>query len=210
VTPIPKSGYTYPNLTAHLFLQELENLVGKNGVSALLNSAHLEAWIPSPPADDLERGVDFADLSSLLAALDDLYGPRGGRGLARRAGWAAFPHMMSRMESLRQLADLPSRSAPPAEKLRLALQALAEAFDRTSDQQSTVTEDEEAFLFHIQRCPMCWGRKVSDGTTCAGVAGLLDECVHWLFGGEPTHLEEIECLAFGGTACTFRVPKPAA
>jgi hypothetical protein len=210
VTPIPKSGYTYPNHAARTFLVELENLVGKNGVSALLNSAHLEAWIAALPADDDERGVDFAEFSALLAALDDLYGPRGGRGLARRAGWAAFPQLITRMEALKPISDLPARPIPAAEKLRLALHALAAAFNQASDQQCAVSENEEAFLFHIQRCPACWGRKVEDGPACAAIAGLLDECVHWLFGGEPTRLEETECLAYGGTACSFRLPKPAA
>jgi hypothetical protein len=207
---IPKSGYSYPNYAARTFLLELENLVGKNGVSALLNSARLGTWITTLPADDGERGVDFADFSALLAALDDLYGPRGGRGLARRAGWATFPQLVTRMATLKPLSDLPTRAISGAEKLRLALHALADAFNQASDQQCAVSEDGEAFVFHIERCPACWGRKVEDGPACAAIAGLLDECVHWLFGGEPTRLEETECLAYGGAACSFRIPKPAA
>ena len=210
MTSLPKSGYGYPNLVARIFLLELENLMGKNGVSAMLNRAGLEAWISALPADDAERGVDFAEFSALLAALDDLYGPRGGRGLARRAGWAAFPQLMTGLEALRPLADLPTRAISSTEKLQLALQALAEAFTQASDQQCTVSDDSDAFTFHIQRCPACWGRKVEDGPACAAIAGLLDECVHWLFGGEPTRLEETECIAHGGTACSFRLPKPAA
>jgi predicted hydrocarbon binding protein len=210
VTSIPKSGYGYPNLAARIFLLELENLMGKNGVSAMLNRAGLEAWITAPPADDVERAVDFAEFSALLAALDDLYGPRGGRGLARRAGWAAFPQLMNRLEALQPLVDLPTRAITPTEKLHLALQALAEAFSQASDQLCTVSDDGESFSFHIQRCPACWGRKAEDGPACAALAGLLDECVHWLFGGEPTRLEEAECIALGGTACSFRLPKPAA
>jgi predicted hydrocarbon binding protein len=118
--------------------------------------------------------------------------------------------MMSRLEPLKALADLPARPLPPVDKLRLALQALTESLLRSSDQQCTLTEDAQAFAFSIQRCPVCWGRKVTDGPACAGIAGVLDECLHWLFGGEPTHLEETECLAFGGTACAFRIPKPSA
>lgn len=207
---IPKSGYGYPNHAARIFLLELENLMGKNGVSAMLNRAGLGAWIAALPPDDAERGVDFAEFSALLASLDDLYGPRGGRGLARRAGWAAFPQLLTRLDPLKPLADLPSRAVPPTEKLQLALQALADGFTQASDLQCTVSDDGEAFSFHIQRCPACWGRKVEDGPACAAIVGLLDECVHWLFDGEPTRLEETECIAHGGTACSFRVPKPAA
>ncbi len=207
---IPKSGYGYPNHVARVFLLELENLMGKNGVSAMLNRSGLEAWIAALPADDAERGVDFAEFSALLAALDDLYGPRGGRGLARRAGWAAFPQLLTRLPTLQALADLPTRPLPSTDKLELALRALADAFAHASDQQSTVTAEADALVFSIQRCPACWGRQADDGPACAAVAGLLEECVHWLFGGEPTRIEEAECIAHGGSACTFRIPWPAA
>jgi hypothetical protein len=210
VASIPKSGYGYPNHVARVFLLELENLMGKNGVSAMLNRSGLEAWISALPADDAERGVDFAEFSALLAALDDLYGPRGGRGLARRAGWAAFPQLLTRLPALQALADLPTRPLPPADKLELLLRGVAEAFTHASDQQSTVTAEADALVFSIQRCPACWGRQADDGPACAAIAGLLEECVHWLFGGEPTRIEETECIAHGGSACTFRLPTPAA
>ncbi|MBM3122154.1 MAG: 4-vinyl reductase [Chloroflexi bacterium] len=207
---IPKSGYGYPNHVARAFLLELENLMGKNGVSAMLNRSGLEPWIAAPPPEDTERGVDFAEFSALLAALDDLYGPRGGRGLARRAGWAVFPQILPHMPALRSVADLPGRALPAPEKLGLALQALAEAFTSASDQQAAVVTESDALIFTVQRCPACWGRKVEDGPACAAIDGLLEECIHWLFGGEPTRIEETECIALGGTSCSFRIPRPAA
>jgi hypothetical protein len=208
VASIPKSGYGFPNHIARVFLLELENLMGKNGVSAMLNRSGLEAWITALPADDADPNVDFAEFSGLLAALDDLYGPRGGRGLARRAGWAAFPQLLTRLPALQALSDLPTRPLPPADKMGLALQAMADAFAQGSDQLSTVTAEAEALIFSIQRCPACWGRRAEDGPACAAVAGLLEECAHWLTGGEPTRIEETECIAHGGQACTFRVPMP--
>jgi len=210
VASIPKSGYGYPNHVARAFLLELENLMGKNGVSALLNRSGLEPWIAAPPPDDTQRGVDFAEFSALLAALDDLYGPRGGRGLARRAGWAVFPQLLTRLPALQAVADLPGRALPAADKLGLALQALAEAFVGASDQQAAVVTEADAFVFQVQRCPACWGRKAEDGPACAAIDGLLEECVHWLFGGEPTRIEETECIAHGGASCAFRIPRPAA
>jgi predicted hydrocarbon binding protein len=210
VTSIAKSGYGYPNHVARAFLLELENLMGKNGVSAMLNRSGLEAWIAAPPPDDSQRGVDFAEFTALLAALDDLYGPRGGRGLARRAGWAVFRHILPRLPALQALADLPGQALPAAEKLELALRGLAQAFSGASDQQATVVSEADALVFQVQRCPACWGRKVEDGPACAAIDGLLEECVHWLFGGEPTRIEESECIAHGGTGCTFRIPRPPA
>ncbi len=65
---IPKSGYFIPNRYARLFLLSLEEVMGKNGVSAILNLVGLSAWVEAYPADDLERQVDFADFTAALPA----------------------------------------------------------------------------------------------------------------------------------------------
>ncbi len=211
MTSIPKSGYSYPNHAARTFLVELENLVGKNGVSALLNSAHLEAWITALPADDGERGVDFAEFSALLAALDDLYGPRGGRGLARRAGWAAFPQIIARMDALKPLADLPTRHDPWRREAaartagvgrclqsgqRPAVHVSPKTERRSSSASSAARHAGVGRRKTARRAPRSPGFSTSASTGCSAAS-------------QPA-IEETECLAHGGTACSFRLPKPAA
>ena len=56
-------------------------------MNALLRLASLSTLIDKyPPANMVERGFYFADYTAILLALEDLYDPRGGRGLAIRAG----------------------------------------------------------------------------------------------------------------------------
>ena len=92
---IPKSGYYYPNKIARIALLALEDVMGKNGVNAILNLANLQHLIDNYPPDNLERQFDFADFSAINGALEEMYGPRGGRGLALRAGealaWRCIP-----------------------------------------------------------------------------------------------------------------------
>ena len=89
--PIPKSGYYYPNRFALITLNALEEVMGKNGLNAILNLAHLPHLIDNYPPANLERAFDFADYTAINMALEEMYGPRGGRGLALRAGPSSSP-----------------------------------------------------------------------------------------------------------------------
>ena len=81
--PIPKSGYYYANKFSQITLDALEDVMGKNGLNAILNLAHQPQLIDNPPPGNLGRDFDFADFSSINLALEEMYGPRGGRGHGR-------------------------------------------------------------------------------------------------------------------------------
>ncbi len=202
---IPKSGYTLSNLFARAYLDELESLTGKNGLSAVLKQAGLAAWITAPPVDGPEREVDFAEFSSLVAGLEDLYGPRGGRSLSRRGGMGTFGRLLTSLEQLYGCITLPASPLPPADKLKQTLTALAKGLDETSDLECSLREQTGALSFEVHRCPACWGRS-SDTPACAAIGGLLEQSAHWLFGAEPLAAEETACLARGDDKCAFRVP----
>lgn len=53
--PIPKSGLYYPNKIARLALTALEEVMGKNGLNAILNLAGLAYLIDNYPSDNLDR-----------------------------------------------------------------------------------------------------------------------------------------------------------
>ena len=82
--PDEKSGLYYPNKFARITVMAMEEIMGTNGLNAILNLSGLSYLIGNYPPDNLEKGFDFADFTALNVALEDMYGPRGGRGLARR------------------------------------------------------------------------------------------------------------------------------
>ena len=47
---IPKSGYYYANKIVRLSLKAFEEVMGKNGLNAILNLAHLPQLIDNLPA----------------------------------------------------------------------------------------------------------------------------------------------------------------
>jgi len=205
--PIPKSGYYYPNKAARITLESLQNVMGKNGLNAILNLAHLPHLIDNLPPNNLERQFDFADFTAINWALEEMYGPRGGRGLALRAGRATFADVLRNFGALAGVGDLAFRVLPLQTKLRIGIPTMARIFSQISDQYSTVEEAENEFIYTIHRCPQCWSRKGLDKPVCFMGVGLLQEGLNWLSGGNEFRVYESECMAMGHEKCVYIIQK---
>lgn len=206
--PIPESGYYYPNKIARIILHALEDVMGTNGLNAILNLAHLSQLIDNPPPDNLAKEFDFAYLSSINLALEEMYGPRGGRGLALRAGRAAFAEGLRNFGALAGVGDLAFKVLPLGAKLRIGLPAMAKIFSQLSDQVTTVEEKEHEFIYTIHRCPVCWGRAgTTDKPVCYMATGLLQEGLKWVSGGSEFRVNESKCIAKGDEVCEFIIQK---
>lgn len=204
--PIPKSEYYYANKIARITLEALEEVMGKNGVNAILNLAHLPHLIGNLPPDNLNREFNFSDFSALNLALEEMYGPRGGRGLALRAGRAAFADSLRNFGALAGAGDLAFKVLPLYAKMRIGIPAMARIFSQISDQYSTVREQENEFIYTIHRCPVCWGR-TADKPVCFVAVGLLQEGLKWLSGGNEFRVNESHCVAVGDEVCEFVIQK---
>jgi predicted hydrocarbon binding protein len=205
--PIPKSGYYYPNKAARITLESLESVMGKNGLNAILNLAHLPHLIDNYPPNNLDREFDFADFTAVNWALEEMYGPRGGRGLALRAGRATFTEVLRNFGALAGVGDLAFKVLPLQAKLRIGVPAMARIFSQISDQHSTVVEQESELVYTIHRCPQCWGRTGLDKPVCFMGIGLLQEGLKWLSGGNEFRVNESRCIAMGDTVCEYIIQK---
>lgn len=205
--PIPKSEYNYANKIARISIQALEDVMGKNGLNAILNLAHLPHLIDHYPPDNLEREFNFSDFSALNLALEEMYGPRGGRGLALRAGRAAFADALRNFGALAGVGDLAFKVLPLQAKLRIGIPAMAKIFSQISDQYSTVHEEDDVFVYTIHRCPVCWGRSGSDKPVCFIATGLLQEGLKWVSGGNEFRVNESKCVAMDDEVCEFVIQK---
>jgi hypothetical protein len=203
---IPSSGFSYPNKIARIFLLAMEEIMGKNGLNAVLNMAKQPNLIDNYPPDNLDKQFDFAQFSSLNGALEEMYGPRGGRGLALRGGRASFARGLQGFGALAGVGDLAFKVLPLGAKLKMGLPAMAGIFTQVSDQISRVEEKDDHFEYFIDRCPVCWGRK-SDKAVCHAATGLLQEGLRWVSGGKEFRVDEVACIAMGDIACVFHVYK---
>jgi len=206
---IPKSGYYYPNKFALIMIKALEDVMGKNGLNAILNLANLGNLIDSYPEDNLNKEFDFSDISAINLALEEMYGPRGGRGLALRAGRATFDDALKDFGGFAGVGDLAFKVLPLETKLRIGVPAVAKIFSQMSDQISTSEEKENEFLYTIHRCPVCWGRSSEDKPVCYVATGLLQACLKWVSGGKEFRVNEAKCHSKGDDVCEFVIQKQA-
>jgi predicted hydrocarbon binding protein len=206
VDRIPKSGFYYPNRIARIYLQAMEEVMGKNGLNAILNMANLQNLVDNYPPENLDRAFDFADYSALNGALEEMYGPRGGRGLALRAGRASFAQGLRNFGALAGAGDLAFKVLPLPAKLKIGIPAMAKVFSTMSDQKSTVEETATEFIYTMRPCPVCYGRK-SEKPMCHAGAGLLQEGLKWLSGGQEFKVYETKCLGCGDDGCVLVVQK---
>lgn len=194
--PPEKSGFYYPNKFARITIEALEEVMGKNGLNAILHLADLSEIINNYPADNLEKEFDFAYFTALCVALEDMYGPRGGRGLALRAGRATFADALRGFGALAGVGDLAFKVLPLAAKLKIGLPAMANIFTQFSDQISNVHEEGDKYVYTLERCPMCWNRK-TDKPVCYVGQGLLQEGLRWVSGGHEFKVDLAACIAKG-------------
>lgn len=201
-----KSGYYYPNLIAKIYLEAIEEIMGTNGIKALLNLANMQQLIDNYPAGNLSKEFDFADFAHLNEAMESMYGPRGGRALSLRAGRKAFDQGLKNFGPMVGIADRAFRVLPLRLRLKVGLGAMAKAFSSTSDQISYVLEEDDHFLYVIERCPVCWGRH-SETPICHAALGIIQEGLNWGTGGLSFKTAEVSCIAKGDPACNFVISK---
>ncbi|MBI1795102.1 MAG: 4-vinyl reductase [Chloroflexi bacterium] len=207
MSPIQKAGLYYPNKFGLITIKSLEEVMGKNGLNAILNLAGLNHYVENYPPDNLEKGFDFSELSAIGTGLEEMYGPRGGRGLALRAGRATFADALKNFGALAGVADLAFVVLPLHAKLRIGLPSMAKIFSQLSDQHSTVEEKDNEFIYTIHKCPCCWGRHDADKPVCFIATGLLQEGLKWISGGNEFRVNESKCVAVGDDVCEFVIQK---
>ncbi len=203
---IPKSGHYIANKLGYVTLLSLVDVMGKNGVNALLNLANLRSWTNSYPSDTLEKHVDFADYSAINGALDDMYGPRGARGLALRSGRATFENVLKGMGVFHGVGDFAFKILPAQSKLKIGLGMVARFLSQISDQKITVVEKPDHFIYTIEHCSVCWGRH-TEAPTCNIAVGMLQSSLKWISGGSEFNVVETECVAVGDKVCAFTIDK---
>jgi predicted hydrocarbon binding protein len=104
------------------------------------------------------------------------------------------------------MGDAAFRALPLEQRLDLGLQALASLFSHFTDQASSVSAENNTFVFRVDVSPFAWGR-TSDKPVCHALIGVVQECLSWASNGYEFHVWETNCRACGADACTFRVNK---
>ena len=198
--------YYYPNKMGRIVLVAMEEIMGHHGVNATLNLAKLTHLVNNYPPNNLQRGFSFSDFSAIQQTLEDMYGERGGRGLALRAGRETWKYALKEFMPVLGITDLAMRMLPLGIKIKIGLDVFAETFNKFSDQRVRLGEDDDHYLWVIERCPICWQR-TSDTPCCHLAIGLLEQALDWVSRGRRFKVEQISCIATGDETCTMAITK---
>ena len=197
-----KSMLYLPNTFCRTFLDALDHLAGKNGVSTVLNLASLRNWIDAYPPDDLEKQIDFADFARINQSLEDLFGIKGGRSLSRQAGWAIFDHSLMTLPRMEEAIGDAQADHDPEERFHLAINTLSDTINEISDITSAAEITQNKALISITTCPVCWGRS-ANSPTCSTLLGIIERSLNVFADGTEYAILEDECIAAGDSGCVF-------
>ncbi|MBU7013341.1 MAG: hypothetical protein HXS52_09230 [Theionarchaea archaeon] len=198
------------NITLKLWLETLESVIGVNGVKSLLNFAHLEQYITSPPPDNDNLEIPLEDLHGLYLALLELFGRKGARSLQLRIGKEFIRIGVTKRPTISKALKLSTRFVPGKKRISLALGKFAEEYDRRQPSpeyspRMEVREEETCFLL-IDKDNFESKGITSDTPMCATCVGRLQYLMEWITG-HTFDIQEIECRAMGDKFDVFRVPK---
>jgi predicted hydrocarbon binding protein len=199
-------AYFYPNKWARIILTSAEEVMGRQGVSAMLNMAKMPKYIDNYPPDNMKKEFSFHDVGHLQQAIWDMYGNRGARVFAVRAGEQAFSSGLSQFKSVSAVAQVAMRVSTLEGKVKMGLDFFSKFFNTVSDQVVEIDEDDKHWIWRITRCPVCWGRK-GDEAVCHLAIGVLQAALAWATEGKKFRLMETECMAKGDKHCVIRIEK---
>lgn len=201
------SGNLYcSNKMGRVLLKVLQEIMLRDDYSTLLNSAGLAQYNQALPEDNWAKAFDFVFVAKLNQGLSEMYGPRGGRRLGLLAGRSFLTRGLTEFGPLAGINDLARRTAPLQIKLRDGLTVAARLFSQISDQNAWLEEQEMQFNYHVEQCPVCWGR-TADKPICFFTVGFLQEVSYRLSDGRDFRVQQTSCTAMGESSCVFRIDR---
>jgi predicted hydrocarbon binding protein len=185
-----------------------QEVMGENGLNAVLRSVGLERFIGNFPPDDTNPGIKAAEYAKFNEAIESFYG-RGGRGMLKRIGKASFQYGVREQGALMGIAGAALKLMPQKQRIKFVLNAMANALKKTNPQvQAWVEEEGETIAYCESTCAICLGRH-SDQPICHLYVGSVGEAVRWATDQE-YDITETHCIAKGDPHCRFEVGKAPA
>ena len=189
-----------------ILLLGIEEMIGNSGLNAILNLAKIKPGpVKANHGEPLNR-MDNGDIAAVQQALETMYGPSGGRGIALRAGRAGFKVLLRQSGARLGLFDLNFRLLPVPTRLKKGLETLAILMGQIGDDQVFIEVQDKGWLWNSQCCPICW-KRVSHEPACHFTVGLLQEFSSWASGGRVYAVTETRCRAKGDPVCLIQIEK---
>jgi predicted hydrocarbon binding protein len=189
-------------------LVSAQEVMGENGLSAVLNSVGLSRFIGNFPPNNTEPGIKTVEYAKFNQAIEAFYG-RGGKGMLRRIGKASFQYGVREQGALMGVAGAALKLMPQKQRIKFVLNAMVNALKKTNDQViAWVEETDNKIAYCESTCAICLGRHSTE-PICHLYVGSVGEAVRWATDQEFAILET-DCIAKGDKYCRFEVGEPKA
>jgi predicted hydrocarbon binding protein len=183
---------TVSNLVVRVFLDASEEVLGQNGLKAVLNYGGISDLLTNRP--DCSFTKDFTDrqLSALTSSYISIIGTDGARSLLRLIGRTLGQKTigMGIFDSFKDLS--------PDEKLYKVIELNAMASGR-----GTLSRNGGIVVYDNPQCTTCAG-VTYDHPICNLNTGFIESIIRWC-GITDRHVTETECMAMGGKTCRFEI-----
>jgi predicted hydrocarbon binding protein len=189
-----------------VILTSAEEIMGEKGVRSMLNLGELTQYIDNYPPDDMKKKFPFAHVSATQKTMWEMYGKRGARVFMTRAGEQSFKDGLAQFKSVAAAAEVAMKVGNLEAKIKIGLEFFSKFFNSVSDQKVSIGEDDKHFIWYIERCPMCWGRK-ADEPQCYLAVGVLQGALAWVSEGKRWRVSPTECIASGAEKGVIKIEK---
>lgn len=180
-----------------------QEVMGENGLNAVLRTSGLERFIGNFPPENLDPAIQASQYARFNAAIEEFYG-RGGRGMLKRIGKASFEYAVREQAALLGIAGVALKLLPERQRIKFILNSMAGALKKTNPQvEAWVDDSGERVAYLESTCGICQGR-TSETPVCHLYIGSIGEAVRWATGREH-NIIETHCLAKGDPYCRFEV-----
>ena len=199
------SGVKTAGALTGAYFAALSGLLGENGLLTLLRLAGVPADLANPVPGQEHQGADFAEMSRVETALQDLYGVRAAANLSRNAGRTAVTQTLPPMASNPGPSGEEDRASAPDQGLDPRLMAFVRLLTGDGGEAVRIESAAGGHTLLLNPCPSCWGRSTAH-PICHLVAGMLEGLLARALPKGTVHVEEIRCHAAGADACAFNIP----
>jgi hypothetical protein len=184
-------------------LTSAQEVMGDNGLNAVLRTSGLERFIGNFPPNNLEPSIQASEYAKFNEAIEAFYG-RGGKGMLRRIGKASFQYGVREQSALLGVAGVALKLLPEKQRIKFILNGMADALKKSNPAVNAwVDESRERIAYVESTCAICHSRH-STTPICYLYAGSIAEAVKWATGKE-YEIAETHCLAKGDEYCRFEV-----
>ena len=143
-------------------LVSAQEVMGENGLNAVLRTSGLERFISNFPPDDLNPAIQSTEYAKFNQAIEDFYG-RGGRGMLRRIGKASFQYAVREQAALLGIAGAALKLLPEKQRIKFILNSMVNALKKSNSQvEAWIDESGDKIAYVELTCAMCHGRKSTE------------------------------------------------